>query len=149
MSKIEPRIQALYDEYKNGLKEFSIYLNSRGGDFNKFSVATRKQMFPIIFQFLIDKNICLFINEHIYYVKSIDVNKECILAKYLGESHTISIPELQIEMPNLYMTGMCDANDYVNIYFTVFELVIQMIHQDTFNEEEILTDEYNDKDLPF
>ena len=71
------------------------------------------------------------------------------MAKYLGESHTISISELEIEMPNLYMTGMCDASDYVNIYFTVFELVIQMIHQDAFKEEEIITDRYYGDNLPF
>lgn len=134
----------LYNNYKHGLKIFNDTLQENNIDIKKLFYLSNSQLLPYIIQFLFKKNICIFFDNDCYYVKSINSNNHCILAKLIGESLSITIPELNQTMNNLYLSNLYDT--ITNAYMATFKIVIELYHNDSITDKTIIID---DTDLPF
>ena len=103
------------------------------------------EILSYIMKFLFKENVCLFFNDGCYYVKKIDSNRDCVLSKYIGESLSLNIPELNLTMNDLYLSNLYDT--ITNAYIAVFRLVIELYYNIQVSDSTIIID--TDDELPF
>ena len=147
-NKINKRLYKLHSGSYHGLLNFSKFCKAKGTSFPIVSMYTDAELFPLVFEYILSENICIFFHNDTFFVKSIDIERDSILAKGIGESISMTVPELGLTIPTLYYAGLYDYDKIQEPYFKIFSMIV-MLYDEAHNSIIDISHENNDDVIPF